>query len=1367
MKKIIYLTFALLLTFATAQAQGELYIGSGAALYTTGSSTVTLQNAKLTNNGSLTANDGAVVLKGNGTNAQSSINGAGTTAFKNLTADKTVNGAQLNQNISVGGNLMLTSGGLVMAGGNVDFGITGSLQSETATNNVSGIGYLRRVALLNAPSSTNPGNLGAVLTSAQNLGSTEIRRAHNLVSASSLARSYEISPTTAAMSSVTLYFTQAEFDAYNAVSTTDLPANGTDATGKAVLRIKRYDGVSSNGSGAENTYAGTPTVIDPNDNNIVWNASLSRWELSFDVVAFGGFFVFGESCTTPNAYNVTGTGSYCTGSTGVAVGLSNSETGVTYQLKKDGNDDGTAVAGTGSDIPFGNKTAAGTYTVVATRTSGGCTATMTGSAVVSLHTPVTKTWLGTTNSWNTASNWSPSGVPNECDNVIIPSSPQVPIISTTVSRVGTTTINQDRNLYIGAGGTLNNTGAITVNGLIDITTDVPGTPTLNNNSPGTITVNGDDANRGNGYILLLSRSPGAGILNNNSGATITFNNYAYLEVESGNTVTNAGTINNNSNCLLWIKGSLNGAGAINNSSGAITGNGGVISGSLYTNPASSTINLSYDEMGEHSCLSFNNSLTNNGNILFSIGGTTPCTEYDKITVTGTATLSGTFSAQLVDSYNPPLNTTFDVITATAISGTFTNNFVNLGNGKYANMYYTATKAQIKIESSAPNTCTTPTAYNVTGTGSYCTGGTGVAVGLDNSETGVTYQLKDAGNANVGTPVNGTTGSAIPFGNQLAGTYTVVATRTIGGCTATMTGSAVVTTNPVPTITTSASPSICAGATSFTVPYTATTGTPTTYSISGTGITTVANGTFPASSPITVTLSPGASGSSISYTLTVRDANNCTSSSVMGSVTVTPAVGTPTFTAGATTLCVGGTSTYTAMATNSTSITYSILGGTGASIDPTTGAVSSVTGNFTVVATAAGTCGSNTTANRIVTVTPNVGTPNFSAGATTLCVGGTSTYTATATNSTSITYSILGGTGASIDPATGIVSAVTGNFTVIATAAGCNGPTTSNRMVTVKPVPAIPTLSGSTEICEGLGTTLLASSMFYPSYYPAGYPQFPITYQWTGGLTGSSIVASPLTTRTYRVAAVYDGCSSDSSAVFTLTVHPKPAIPTITANNMSMCKGGNVILTGTCAVTTDQFRWTTPPFNTNSVASLPYISNRPITEPGTYKGLCESNKGCLSAEVSITITQAANCDAQSFITVLPEKPAICPGASVTLTAAGCSGTVTWTGGPTPQNGASVSVSPAATTTYTVDCSTGGSTTVKVIVATPNITITADVETGKEKVKAIQTIVSDKKVGVPTFTPGANVIYEAGNSITLLPGFTAEKWSIFKAEIKGCN
>jgi hypothetical protein len=94
-------------------------------------------------------------------------------------------------------------------------------------------------------------------------------------------------------------------------------------------------------------------------------------------------------------------------------------------------------------------------------------------------------------------------------------------------------------------------------------------------------------------------------------------------------------------------------------------------------------------------------------------------------------------------------------------------------------------------------CTTPTAYAVTGGGSYCSGGAGVAVGLENSESGVTYQLKN-GVTNVGTPVNGT-GSAISFGNQTAtGTYTVAATRTTDGCTATMSGSATITTNPLST-----------------------------------------------------------------------------------------------------------------------------------------------------------------------------------------------------------------------------------------------------------------------------------------------------------------------------------------------------------------------------------------------------------------------------------------------------------------------------------------------------------------------------------------------------------------------------------------
>lgn len=80
---------------------------------------------------------------------------------------------------------------------------------------------------------------------------------------------------------------------------------------------------------------------------------------------------------------------------------------------------------------------------------------------------------------------------------------------------------------------------------------------------------------------------------------------------------------------------------------------------------------------------------------------------------------------------------------------------------------------------------------------------------------------------------------------------------------------------------------------------------------------------------------------------------------------------PSFSAGATTLCAGGSSTYTATAAVGTtpfSITYSILSG-GASINSSTGVVSSVTSNFTVRATISNSCGS-TTVDRAVTVIPN-------------------------------------------------------------------------------------------------------------------------------------------------------------------------------------------------------------------------------------------------------------------------------------------------------------------------------------------------------------------------------------------------------------
>jgi hypothetical protein len=245
---------------------------------------------------------------------------------------------------------------------------------------------------------------------------------------------------------------------------------------------------------------------------------------------------------------------------------------------------------------------------------------------------------------------------------------------------------------------------------------------------------------------------------------------------------------------------------------------------------------------------------------------------------------------------------------------------------------------------------------------------------------------------------------------------------------------------------------------------------------------------------------------------------------------------------------------------------------------------------------------------------------------------------------------------------------------------------------------------------------------------------------------------------------------------TVLVKPKPVAPSIAADNATICKGGQVVLMGYCSVITDSFRWVTPSANgldsgnsTNAITSvLPNSNTRIITEPGTYKGYCESNTGCgISAQTSVVITQSVDCGSQGFLSVTPKNPIVCPNSSIKLDATGCAGTITWAGGPTLVNGTSATFSPGNSTTYFVQCSTGGYELVNIEVVKTNVVVTNNISTGVDLVKATNSIVSSKKVGNPDFTPAPNVTYEAGGSITLLPGFVAEKHSVFSASIKSCT
>ena len=114
----------------------------------------------------------------------------------------------------------------------------------------------------------------------------------------------------------------------------------------------------------------------------------------------------------PSAFNVTGTGSYCIGLPGIAVGLSGSQAGINYELIKGGVATGNIVAGTNAAISFGIQTI-GTYTVSATNATTGCASTMTGNAVIANYPLTTITGTMTLCVGNTTTlTGSPAGSTN-------------------------------------------------------------------------------------------------------------------------------------------------------------------------------------------------------------------------------------------------------------------------------------------------------------------------------------------------------------------------------------------------------------------------------------------------------------------------------------------------------------------------------------------------------------------------------------------------------------------------------------------------------------------------------------------------------------------------------------------------------------------------------------------------------------------------------------------------------------------------------------------------------------------------------------------------------------------------------------------
>jgi hypothetical protein len=123
--------------------------------------------------------------------------------------------------------------------------------------------------------------------------------------------------------------------------------------------------------------------------NTVVSAFDRTTHLLADITSAGSHMVSGLFNPMLNApvavFDVSGSGSYCATLSGSTT-LSGSETGVHYQLKKNGFNYGAELTGTGSVLTW-TGCEAGTYTVSARRTGTYITGNMNGSAVITADPP--------------------------------------------------------------------------------------------------------------------------------------------------------------------------------------------------------------------------------------------------------------------------------------------------------------------------------------------------------------------------------------------------------------------------------------------------------------------------------------------------------------------------------------------------------------------------------------------------------------------------------------------------------------------------------------------------------------------------------------------------------------------------------------------------------------------------------------------------------------------------------------------------------------------------------------------------------------------------------------------------------------------
>lgn len=630
---------------------------------------------------------------------------------------------------------------------------------------------------------------------------------------------------------------------------------------------------------------------------------------------------------------------------------------------------------------------------------------------------------------------------------------------------------------------------------------------------------------------------------------------------------------------------------------------------------------------------------------------------------------------------------------------------------------------------------------------------------------------------------GTTG-AMDWDPSFSGTATITV-KGVNSCGQSTSGATVnVTINPIAATpgAISGSSVVCAGA-------------PYTYSVVN----------DPGALSYTWTLPSGWSGSSTSNTInttatsnagtiTVIANNNCGSSSAATLTVSSGSISQPGTISGNSSVCMGTSQTFSvAPVAGASSYNWTLPSGWSgsSSTNSITATVGSNSGTVSVAASNA--CG--TTAASSFSVTSNSLPAINTSGATSICAGSSTTLTASGAGTYSWMPGSLSGASVSVSPSSNTTYTVTGTD-----ANGCIA--TQTAAVTINALPVIST-SGSSTVCAGSTTTSLSASggavySWMPgningsaiTVSPTGTTTYTVTgieavngcsntatatitvnalpnisatggatvcasqtanlfasggtsYNWSpaAGLsstTGSVVAATPASTTTYTVTGLgSNGCSNTATVTVTVTPQPNIQISAPTA----VCLGSSASLQATGA---SSYSWMPGGLSGSSVSVSP-SANTSYTVTGTDNG-CSSTQTIL-----LTVNQLPAVTTNADMT-------ICAGNSASLTASGAT-VYSWM--PGSLSGASVPVSPAGNTTYTVTGTDGNgcASTSAVNVAIENVVVSANGITVCEDSTAT---LSASGAATYTWNPG-NL---SGSSVSVNPVSTTT-YTVVGTSALGCT